>query len=367
MKKKLIAISLCLCLLISASSLFSCSSNSDKQPNDSSNTNETLIAEYDYDLSEYIKVGQYKGLTVTGLDTEVTQADIQTQIDLSLAANAYLSEVDRPAEEGDTVNIDYTGYMNGEAFENGADTGFDLKLGSGSFIDGFEDQLVGANKGDTVNVEVTFPDPYRNNPDFAGKPATFEVKVNSVQEEIVPEYNDDFVKKYYPDYNNTAEYEEYIKETLQQEKEANRETTKITNAWMQVVENSEVIKYPEAEYNAKFENELANYEAMSQSYFGMELEEYLTTYQGTTLEDFKADLKTMIESTMKEEMILESIIRAENITLTDEEYTEGAQKYADAYQVTVEELESTYTKDVIYQNVLWDKVFTFIADSAIEA
>ena len=149
----------------------------------------------EYVAESSVKLGEYKGIAVTVTEASVTDEEVENQIQQVLNSKAEYREVDRAAQTGDQVNIDYKGLLDGEAFEGGTAEGYDLTLGSGSFIDGFEDGLVGAVKGDQKDLNLTFPDPYPNNPDLAGKEVVFEVTVNAVKERSIPELTDEFVKK----------------------------------------------------------------------------------------------------------------------------------------------------------------------------
>ena len=154
-----------------------------------------------------VELGEYKGVTYTPASTEVTDEDVDAQIQAMLDRYPTMNSVDRAAQQGDTVNIDYVGKLDGVAFDGGSATGTDLELGSGMFIDGFEDGLVGASKGDKLNLDLTFPDPYTNNPDLAGKAVVFEVTVNDVKESIPAELNEEFVTSY-TDYTTVDEFKE---------------------------------------------------------------------------------------------------------------------------------------------------------------
>lgn len=144
------------------------------------------------DISKYVKLGDYKNLEVTETKTEITDADVEDYISQQLTYKAEEITEDRPVQENDTVNIDYTGYLDGEAFDGGSATDSDLLIGSNSFIDGFESGLIGKSKGEEVTLDLTFPDPYSNNPDLAGKPVQFKVKINAIK--AAPELTDEWVK-----------------------------------------------------------------------------------------------------------------------------------------------------------------------------
>lgn len=362
MKKKLLSLILCASLALTL--LASCSDKENGKDTDTSGEAPSLAKIEDF--SEYITLGQYKGLTAADPGVEVTDEDVQFQIEMLLSEHPDVINVtDRGAQEGDTVNIDYTGTIDGVAFEGGTATDADLVLGSNTYIDGFEDGLIGATVGETKVLDLTFPDPYPNNPDLAGKAVQFTVTVNSISYEQLPEYNDEFVTKNYPDYANTAEFEAYIRESLQADAEESRNTAIISDVWGKVLDNTTVVKYPEDVVTAQLEEAMTYYTDLVQNYYGMELSEFLEQYQSTTLDDFKADLDADVRKSIVEEMVLRQIIKNESLTLTDEEYTSGAQEYADYYDMTIEELENQYGKDIVSDNLLWDKAFEFLRDNAV--
>ena len=168
--------------------------------------NAVTYDEYNYDLSEYVKLDKYKGIEIEDYTYEITDEDIQNQVLMARSNYATATETSNPAALTDQLNIDYDGYMDGETFSGGSDTDCDMTLGAGQFIDGFEAGLIGAKTGDTVTLELSFPDPYTSDPSLSGKPVQFVVTVNHVYEQELPEYTDYFVKQYYG-YDTTALFE----------------------------------------------------------------------------------------------------------------------------------------------------------------
>ncbi len=351
MYKKILALTLAFAMVFSLSAC-------------SSSKVETSEKQYDYDLSEYVTVGEYKGIEVERVDpTEVTDEDVQAEITSVLESKITWEEVDRPAQEGDKVNIDYEGKVDGQPFEGGSAQGYDLTLGDGAFIEGFESGLVGANKGDTKELELTFPDPYVNNEELSGKPVVFTVKVNSISEEKVPELNDDFVKSLKEDYKTVDEYEAAVRADLEEQAEESAKQAMMSSAWQKVLDGSEVIKYPEEEVAAKTQEMKDYYQQYAESY-GMKWEDFISM-TGMTEEEFNEEAKTYAEESVKEEMIMYTIVRNENISVTEKEYEEEAQKYVDSlgYE-SIEALEQAYDKDTIITSILWNQVFEFLLDNA---
>lgn len=324
-----------------------------------------LLSEFP-DYSEYVTLGQYKGIEVAAVgDTAVTDEQLKAEIQALLEDNATVKEVaDRPVQSGDTVNIDYTGYVDGVAFEGGADTNFDLTIGSGKFIPGFEDAIIGHEAGTTFTIDVTFPEIY--NEALAGKAAQFEIVLHSISETILPEYTDSLIQSV-SEYNTTAEFEEALKELLLKENEEKKLTQIINSAFSKVIENTTVNGYPEEKLSELEAELLSSYQEYA-TYYGYEdLESYLTEMYGMTLEAFNEQATLYAQSSLAEEMIVFSIAAAEKIEITASEYQEGAMEYAELYgYTTVSELEEYYGTDLIRESLLWDKVLEFVAANAVE-
>lgn len=305
-----------------------------------------------------IKLGEYKGVTYTPVSVEVTDADVDTEIEALLASNPAWEEVDRPAEEGDTVNIDYVGMKDGVAFDGGTAEGQDLTLGSGRFIDGFEDGLIGAKKGQEVSLNLTFPDPYELNPDLAGAPVVFDVTVNAVKVKKDAEWNDEFVQNY-TEYETVDEFRKGTLEDLKAMAEANAEYYKKAQVIQKVVEASEVT-LPEDEVQAYYDEQYAMYESQA-SMFGMDLKTMLG-YSGTTLEDFEAQLMESSKEGVKMTLVTKEIGRLENLEVTDEERQELCDSIGYA---SVEEMIETEGQDQVDEYLLMEKVVAFLADNAV--
>ena len=351
MYKKILALALAFALVFSMSAC-------------SSSKVETSEKQYDYDLSEYVTVGEYQGIEVERVDPEeVTDEDVQSEITSELESKISWDEVDRPAENGDRVNIDYEGKVDGKPFDGGNAEGYDLTLGDGAFIEGFEEGLVGASKGDTKELNLTFPDPYVNNEELSGKAVVFTVKVNSVSEENVPELNDEYVKSLKEDYKTVEEYKKAVREDLEEQAEESAKQAMMSTAWQKVMDNSEVIKYPEEEV-AKKQKEMKDYYEQYAESYGMSWDDFISM-TGMTEEQFTEEAKTYAEESVKEEMIMYTIARNENIAVTEGAYEEEAQKYVESlgYE-SIEALEEAYDKDTIITSILWNEVFEFLLDNA---
>ncbi len=318
------------------------------------------------DLSEYVTLGEYLGLSVEVEDRALTDEDIQTGIDELLTENAETVEItDRAVADGDTVDIDYVGKKDGVAFSGGTAEGASLVIGSNSYIDGFEDGLVGVMPGQTVDLNLTFPDPYQNNPDLAGAAVVFTVTVNHIDTTVKPEWNDEFVKTLTKEeYKTTAEYLEVLKVTWAAEKKAEVESKKMQDVWTAVLANAKVLQYPEEKVEM-YRTQLSEYYESYASQLGVDLDT-LITYMGSTRTEFDSEMDSYAHSLVAEELVFHSIAKKENIQIGDEEYTEGLNALAEYYGVTVEELTAQISEEEIKDGLLLDKIRVYLTESAVE-
>lgn len=277
---------------------------------------------YDYDLSEYVTVGEYTGIETSYENVEVTQEDLDVAIGGILAAAAKTEKVTSGiVGEGDKVNIDFAGTLDGEAFEGGTAKARDLILGSGSMLEGFEDQIVGKEIGSTFTIDVTFPEEYHVD-DLRGAETEFEITVNHKEgDPIMPEFNEDFVKNN-SQYTSMEEYMAELNKNVLEQKEGQERARVQTEMWTKITESAEVIKYPEVELQRKKDQNYEYYESYA-SYYEMEFSEFLNTYLGMTEEEFEDYVHQQSEVVCKQEMVLYTIARKEGIEVSEKEYDQG--------------------------------------------
>jgi trigger factor len=305
------------------------------------------------DYSKYVTLGDYKGLDLTMIKTEVTDDMVQDEIDYLLEDNATYTEItDRGAEEGDIVNIDYSGTIDGEEFDDSSAEDFDLELGSGYLLDDLEAALVGVQTGETTEVTVTFPDDYDE--DLAGKEAVFTVTMNSISVEEIPEYTDDFIASV-TDYSTTAEYEEALKSELYLSTEEDNRSVAGYDALSMVVENATFDGYPQDLYDSCKED----YDALNEAYaemFGLELSD---------LELSDEETQSAVEDMVYEYMVCAVIADEEGLSVTDDEYEEYLEENYELYGYeSAEEYEEDQTKESIMEEILTEKVQDFLVDNA---
>ena len=320
-------------------------------------TEDTNVYPYEYDVESMVKLGEYKGLTYTETDVSVSDDEVESQINSTLTAHATAEQItDRAVEDGDTVNIDFEGKIDGKTFDGGTASGASLTIGSGTFIDGFEDGLIGVKPGDKTTLKLKFPDEYKTNTDLAGKDVTFDVTVNYIKgDDIVPELDDDFVKGLnIDDVSNVKEYRAYVKSQLQANKESEAEKSKQSELLQQAVDNAEIKEIPE-ELVTQYATQYTDYYKQYASYFGLELSDFLTQYMNQTEEEFNQSAEDYGKERAGYMLVVSAIAKAEKVdvdALYDEKVAQYAEQsgYADAAT-----LEKDYSKrylNQIIQNIL---------------
>lgn len=373
--KKMRAAALLASILVLAGGLFSCSKEDGGKsdaPADKFVFNEdgtvTINAYSAYNLDDYVVLGTYKGVTVERADPTPTQEDIDAYV-YSLRSSKATEKVvtDRPVQMGDTVSISYEGTMDNMETPSGLSTGgqtVQLTIGSGSYIDGFESGLIGANAGDTVELHLSFPDPYQNNPDLAGQPVTFKVIITAVSEKVLPDYDDYFVASV-SDYTTVKEYEAALALQLYSEKYNQIKSQQISSIWNTIAATSSITQYPETELKEYEDEMIASYTEYASANGYADLETMLSELYNVSLETFQSDVEKYAQETISQELILFDIIRREGITLSVEEYNTGAAEYAASYNLdSVEALEEQYSRDVVAHSLLWDKTMEYLLENA---
>ena len=311
-----------------------------------------------------VKLGEYKGIEIEKIEHNVTDEDVQKELENAQKQNARLITVeDRAVENGDITTIDFEGFVDGVAFEGGKGTDYQLEIGSNTFIPGFEDAMVGMQIGVEGDVNVTFPEEYHAE-NLAGKPAVFKVTVKGIQKRELPELNDDFASEV-SEFETLEEYKNDIKAKL--EKNAENQTKAETEEAVisKVVENVEV-DIPEAMIDARVDMLIRDY-AQRLAYQGMNLDMYLK-YSGVTMDQLKMQFKGQAAKQVKGSLVLEAIVNAENITVGDEEYDMHIVDMAKQYNTeteTLTEMISDSEKESIMKELAVEKAVQLIVNNAV--
>lgn len=324
-----------------------------------------LTRKYNYDLSEYITLADYKGVPANGYQYEITDEMVDQHILATRSYYARLTDVtDRGAIMGDTVYIDYVGTIDGEEFEGGSEEDCEVVLGAGAFPEEFEEAIVGATPESELSVDLTFPNPYPAAPDYSGKEVHFEIHVHNVCEQELPLYNDEFVRGYLG-YDSVADFEAGVRELLAEQYQERYNEFVISQVWTTVSENTTVVKYPEKEYQTMYDDYVTAEKTYAEMK-GLSFPSYVSVMYEMTEDEYYAYIKETVEARMKDEMICYAIARAENITLDEEEYIERAKEYAeDIYELdSLEAFEAIYDHDTICEILMFDKAREAVAAAA---
>lgn len=331
-------------------------------PADTTAPKETYVAMdfTDVDLSKYITLGEYVGVDVTLTVEKLTDEKYAEEIETLLSSAQYYEQItDRAVEKGDTVNVDYKGTMDGVAFDSGTAQDQTVPVTDNSgYIEGFAEGIIGAKAGETVKVELNFPEDYYE--DLAGKPVTFEITVNYIQGELkTPEMSDEFISEYTGgEYKTVAEFDAYYRKALEESYEEAAKSDAISAMWDKVIEACEVVEYPEQQVNYYYQQQMEQCEYYATSY-SLTVEQVMSV-MGWTEEILMENARLYT----KGDLVFNAISQKENIGISEDEYLAGLAKYAASAGVEASVLEAYYGKDYIMENLLWDKVLISIYDRA---
>jgi trigger factor len=318
----------------------------------------------DYTASDYVTLGEYKGLTVVKGSTEVTEDEIDDEVEYYISlADAQETLTEGTVQEGDTANIDYEGKIDGEAFDGNASTGYDLVIGSNTFISGFEDGLIGVEVGETVDLNLTFPETYSVE-DLAGQDVVFTVTVNSIKRD--PELTDELVSTISDgEYSDVESYRESIRAELEESKESSAESQMKSDLLTQIANTSTIDGYPQEMLDYGLSNMTATYKSYAEMY-SMEFEDFLSTYFGMTEDEFETAALEAVQSSLQQELYLKAIAEAEAMEVSEEEFAEEAQNYADMYGYeSADDLVEAYGDATVRISILQNKVLDFLLENAV--
>lgn len=308
-----------------------------------------------------VKLGKYLGVQVTKIDTSVSDEEVAEALEKERNNNARtVSVTDRAVAMGDTAVIDFEGFVDGVAFEGGKGENHSLEIGSHSFIDTFEDQLVGKNVGDEVDVNVTFPEQYHA-ADLAGKPALFKVKINEIKAKELPELDDEFAQDV-SEFDTLAEYKEDVKKRLVEQKENEAKRTKEDEAIQKIIDKS-TMEIPEAMIQTQCENMVNDFaQRIAQS--GLSMEQYMQ-FSGLTVDKLMEQVRPEAETRIKSSLVLEQIAKEENIEVSDADIDAEVEKMAATYGMEADKLKE-YMGDAEKESMKRDLAVTKAVDLIME-
>ena len=312
-----------------------------------------------------VELGQYKGVEVEKTVIEVTDAEIDNEINRVREQNSRMITVDdRAVADGDIANIDYEGFCDGVAFAGGKAEGHDLTIGSHSFIDTFEEQLIGKNIGDEVEVNVTFPEQYHAS-ELAGKPAVFKVRVNGIKVKELPEVDDEFAQEV-SEFDTLEEYKNDVKATIIRRKEKDAKSIKEEAVIEKIIENAKM-EIPEAMIE-NTSRQMAEEFGQRMKAQGISLEQYFQ-FTGMNANTFMENLKPQAVKRIQSRLVLEAVVKAENITASDEDVDKEIEQMAQAYQMEVDKLKELVGEDekkAMAEDVAVQKALEFVVEAAVE-
>ena len=314
----------------------------------------------DTDLYPEVTLGQYKGLEVEKAEAAVDASEIDAEIDRMANNIARISTVDRAAKDGDTAVIDFEGFKDGEAFDGGKGEAYELKLGSGSFIPGFEEQVVGMSAGEEKDINVTFPENYHVK-ELAGAPVVFKVKVHEVKETVVPEKDDEFVKDV-SEFDTMDELRADIEKKILNEKQAGIDRA-FENAAIEKAVANMTVEIPDSMVEEELDHELErmDYELRSQ---GASLEAY-ANMMGGNLDNIRNSLRPGALNTVRTNVMLDAVVDAEKIEVSDEEFEEEYKKLAESYQLELEKVKEILDIKGMKGDLQVRKAAKLIAEAAV--
>lgn len=328
-------------------------------------TEESTVA-YTFSVSLYpeVTLGQYKGLEAVKESAEVSEEEVDAEVETARKSNARMISVDdREAQMGDTANIDFDGYLNGERFDGGKAEGYSLELGSKSFVPGFEEQIVGMKVGEEKDLPITFPENYHE--DLAGKEVVFKVKLNSLTMAELPALDDEFAKDV-SEFDTLDEYRADVRKNLQIRKDEQVEAKFRSEIMRQACENM-TVQIPEVMIDEKVEEAIRNYAAnfgMTDRSLGLDK---LMEMMGLNQDIVNASIRPGAESQVKTELLLEAVVKAEDIQVSEEEAEEYLNKVAESIKAKADDVREYFGSEFIRGERSKEKATSLILDSAVAA
>lgn len=318
-----------------------------------------VVLTVETDLYPEVTLGDYKGLEVPKAEVNVTDDEVEAELNRMAERNSRIETVDRPAQEGDTVILDFEGFDNGVAFEGGKAEGYSLKLGSHSFVPGFEEALVGLSAGDEKDVDVTFPENYT--PELAGKPVVFKCKIHEVKETQTPEMDDEFAK-------DVSEFDTL--DALRADIRAKRENERreaveraFESAAVEKAAANMTCEIPASMVEEQVDKNLEQF-AYQLQMNGMKLEDY-AKMMGGDMNALRSSMRPMAETTVRNNVLLSAVVEAENITVSDEEVEAEVQKLAEQYSMEADKVRAAVGVESLKADLATRKAVALIKDSAV--
>ena len=319
-----------------------------------------VVLTIETELYPEVTLGQYKGLEVPKHEVKVEESEVDAEVNRMAERNARIETVDRAAANGDTVVIDFEGFVDDQPFQGGKAEDYSLTLGSGSFIPGFEDALVGAVAGEERDVNVTFPEDYSAK-ELAGKPAVFKCKVHEVKESIKPELDDEFAKDV-SEFDTLDALKDDIRTRFTKSRTEQNERA-FESAAVQMAAANMTCNIPACMIDEQVDHQIEQFAYQLQSQ-GMKMEDYVKMVGGD-LSSLRASMRPMAEQTVRSDILLSEIAHAENLEVTDEEVEEELKKLAEQYQMELDKVKAAVDTAAVKSDLMGRKAAKLITDSAV--
>lgn len=311
------------------------------------------------ELYPEVTLGAYKGIEVPKTPVSISKAEVDAEVQKLVDRNARIETVDRPAKKGDTVILDFEGFDNGVPFKGGKAEKYSLKLGTGSFVPGFEEALEGVSAGDEKDVDVTFPTDYT--PELAGKPVVFKCKIHEVKETITPEVDDEFAKDV-SEFDTIAALRKDLKAKLTKDRQDEADRA-FENAAVELAASNMTCEIPACMIDEQVDKHLEQFSYQLQSQ-GMKLEDYQKMI-GADTNALRANMRPMAETTVRSNILLSEIVHVENLEVTDEEIDAEIAKLAEQYKMEVEKVKEMVDRSAIKSDLAGRKAVKLIVDNAV--
>lgn len=318
--------------------------------------------------TDALSISLYKGVEIDEVakPAEITDEDVDNAITSNRQMNAVQEEItDRPVEEGDIAVIDFTGKIDGQEFEGGSATNYSLTIGSGMFIEGFEDSVIGHNIGDAYDWQGKFPDDY-NKEEYAGKDVVFSITVKGISKQSIPELTDEFVKSVSSESKTVKEYKEEVKKRIASDNKKNYEDSISQSVWQKVLDNTEIKKYPEKEVK-KISDSLVDQYKTTAEYYQQDYETFIQDQMGYSVEEFEKQVDDAAKASIKQTMVTEAIADKEKIKLSDDKYKEQLKKIAKSFGYEdVDALKESAEEDDLKDMALNNMVKEWLTENCVQ-
>ena len=306
-----------------------------------------------------VTLGQYKGIEVPKAAVSVTDEDVENEIKVMAERNSSIQTVERPVQNGDTVVLDFEGFDNGVAFEGGKGENFSLKIGSGQFVPGFEEALIGLTAGEEKDIDVTFPENYT--PELAGKPVVFKCKIHEVKENVMPEIDDEFAKDV-SEFDTMDELRADIREKQLKMRQENIDR-QFENAAVELAAQNMTVEIPAAMIDEQVDKHMEQF-AQQLQMSGMSMDDY-AKMMGGDMSQLRVSMRPMAETTVRSNILLAAIVEAEGIVVTDEEVEAELNKVAEMYKMELEQVKAAVSEDAVKADLGAQKAIKLIVDNAV--